>query len=157
MLFNLTLLLVMLDPSVGVQPRQVAAMTSSPTHFTNYTEAYREAQREKKPLLVILNPPEETVAVKVEDVRKTQQRRELLAKFVIVVIDTSTEHGETVNKLFNEKTLPHVSVIDRDQQWQVFRTSKKLQGEDWNRVLETFQNGEKTATLNLDVKLPCFT
>ena len=73
------------------------------------------------------------------------------------IFDTSTDHGETVNKLFNEKSLPHVSVIDRDQQWQLFRTSKKLQGEDWNRVLETFQNGEQTARLNLDVKLPCFT
>jgi hypothetical protein len=155
MLFNLTLLLAMLDPTVGVPARPVAAAAPVPTHFTNYTEAYREAQRGKKPLLVILNPAEEATAVKVDDVRKTQQRRELLEKFVVVVIDTSTPHGETINKLFDQKSLPHVSVIDRDQQWQVFRTSKKLQGEDWNRVLETFQNGESTARLNLDVQPFC--
>ena len=157
MLYQLTLMLAVLDPTVGVQTHPVVAVVSKPTHFTNYTEAYREAQRAKKPLLVILNPAEGSSAVIVEEVRKTQQRRELLGKFVVVVIDTSTEHGETVNKLFNQKSLPHVSVIDRDQQWQVFRTSKKLQGEDWNRVLETFQNGDRTASLNLDVKLPCFT
>lgn len=157
MLYYLPLMLAMFDPTVGAQARPVAMATVAPSHFTNYTEAYREAQREKKPLLVILNPAEATSAVNVEDVRKTQQRRELLGKFVLVVIDTSTEHGETVNKLFDQKSLPHVSVIDRDQQWQLFRTSKKLQGEDWNRVLETFQNGDRTATLNLDVKLPCFT
>ena len=157
MLYYLPLMLAMFDPTVGAQARPVTMATAVPSHFTNYTEAYREAQREKKPLLVILNPPEATSAVNVEDVRKTQQRRELLGKFVLVVIDTSTEHGETVNKLFDQKSLPHVSVIDREQQWQLFRTSKKLQGDDWNRVLETFQNGERTATLNLDVKLPCFT
>ncbi len=157
MLYQLTLMLAVFDPTVGIQAQQVAAVVNKPTHFTNYSAAYREAQRAKKPLLVILNPAEETSAVKVDEVRKTQQRRELLEKFVVVVIDTSTEHGESVNKLFNQKSLPHVSVIDRDQQWQVFRTSKKLQGEDWNRVLETFQNGDRTASLNLEVKLPCFT
>ena len=157
MFYHLTLMLAVLDPTVGIQTQQVAAAANQPTHFTNYAAAYREAQQAKKPLLVILNPAEESSAVKVEEVRNTQQRRDLLQKFVVVVIDTSTDHGETVNKLFNEKSLPHVSVIDRDQQWQLFRTSKKLQGEDWNRVLETFQNGEQTARLNLDVKLPCFT
>ncbi len=157
MLYQMTLMLAVLDPSVGIPVQQVAAIANRSTHFTDYAAAYREAQRVKKPLLVILNPAEESSAVKVDEVRKTQQRRELLQKFVVVVIDTSTDHGETVNKLFNEKSLPHVSVIDRDQQWQLFRTSKKLQGDDWNRVLETFQNGEQTARLNLDVKLPCFT
>jgi hypothetical protein len=48
-----------------------------------------------------------------------------------------------------------VAVIEREQQWQVFRTSRKLQGEDWNRILQTFQNGDRTASLNLDVQLPC--
>ena len=157
MLFQLTLLLTMLDPSAGMPDQQQATLDGPSGHFTNYDAAYREAQQTKKPLLVILNPADESLAVKVEDVRKTQQRRDLLEKFVVVVIDTSTDHGETVNKLFNEKSLPHVSVIDRDQKWQLFRTSKKLQGEDWTRVLETFQNGEQTARLNLDVKLPCFT
>lgn len=156
MLYNVTLMLAMLDPSVGVQARQVAAVTNVPTHFTNYTQAYQEAQREKKPLLVILNPAEgDTVTA--DDVRKTEQRRQLLEKYVLVVIDTSTKHGETVNGLFDrtDKSRPHVSVIDRDQQWQVFRTSKKLQGEDWNRILETFKNGESTARLNLDVQPFC--
>jgi hypothetical protein len=157
MLYQMTLMLAVLDPFVGVQAQQLVAVAGQPTHYTNYAAAYREAQRAKKPLLAILNPSEESSSVKVEEVRKTQQRRELLQKFVVVVIDTSTNHGETVNKLFNEQSLPHVSVIDRDQQWQLFRTSKKLQGEDWNRVLETFQNGEQTARLTLDVKLPCFT
>ena len=39
--------------------------------------------------------------------------------------------------------------------WQVFRTSRKLQGEDWTRILETFQNGDSTASLNLDVRPLC--
>ena len=154
MLTSLTLLLLM-DPTVGVQPQQLVA--SLPTHFTSYTLAYREAQRSKKPLLVVLNPGEDSseVPVHLEDVRKTEQRRKLLQRFVVVEIDTSTTHGQTVHKLFDNKPLPHVAVIERDQQWQVFRTSRKLQGEDWNKILQTFQNGDRTASLNLDVQLQC--
>lgn len=154
MLTSLTLLLLM-DPSVGVQPQQLAA--NFPTHFTSYTLAYREAQRSKKPLLVVLNPGEASseMPVHLEEVRKTEQRRKLLERFVVVEIDTSTNHGEVVHKLFENKPLPHVAVIEREQQWQVFRTSRKLQGEDWNKILQTFQNGDRTASLNLDVQLPC--
>lgn len=154
MLPSLTLLLLM-DPSVGVQPQQLAA--NPPAHFTSYTLAYREAQRSKKPLLVVLNPGEASseVPVHLEDVRKTEQRRKLLERFVVVAVDTSTNHGQAVHKLFENKPLPHVAVIEREQQWQVFRTSRKLQGEDWNRILQTFQNGDRTASLNLDVQLMC--
>ncbi len=154
MLTSLTLLLLM-DPSIGVQPQQLAA--NLPTHFTSYTLAYREAQRSKKPLLVVLNPGEGSseVPVHLDDVRKTQERRKLLERFVVVEIDTSTNHGQTVHKLFDNKPLPHVAVIEREQQWQIFRTSRKLQGEDWNKILQTFQNGDRTASLNLDVQLQC--
>lgn len=155
MLYGLTLILLM-DPAIGLAPQRAAEQRPL-THFDNYTEAYRIAQQTKKPLLVILNPGDvtSTERVLVEDVRKTQHRRKLLEKFVVVVIDTSTEHGATIHKLFDHKPLPHVAVIDRDQKWQVFRTSRKLQGEDWTRILETFQNGDHTASLNLDARPMC--
>jgi hypothetical protein len=155
MFYGLALLLLM-DSSGGVNLHPLTA-GDRPTHFVNYTHAYREAQRSKKPLLVVLNPNADAdeVPVHLPDVRKTQHRRTLLERFVVVEIDTSTVHGETVHQLFENKPLPHVAVIDRDQKWMVFRTSRKLQGEDWNRILETFQNGESTASLNLDARPAC--
>ncbi len=154
-----TLTLIMLwtqGVGVGVAPERLLA-AKPPTHFTNYTLAYREAQRSKKPLLVILNPGNEAadVPVHLADVRKTEHRRKLLERYVVVVLDAGTKHGETTHKLFDSRALPHVSVIDHDQRWQLFRTSRKLQGDDWNKILETFQNGENTVWLNLDVPKPC--
>ena len=159
-LFALTLL-AFVDPSAGVAAQ--AASNASPAHFTDYAPAYQEAQRTKKPLLVILNPGEKTektsesndsatvTAVKLDDVRKTQQRRDLLEqKYVVVVIDASTKQGEVTHRLFNNRPLPHVSVIDRDQKLQAFRTSRKLQGDDWNKILETFQTGDSSLSLNLE-------
>ncbi|HLQ47319.1 MAG TPA: hypothetical protein VK137_21420, partial [Planctomycetaceae bacterium] len=46
MLYGLTLLFLM-DPSIGMQPAQRAVVNTS--HFTDYSLAYREAQRTKKP------------------------------------------------------------------------------------------------------------
>ncbi|MCX7422323.1 MAG: hypothetical protein NT013_22645 [Planctomycetia bacterium] len=54
------------------------------------------------------------------------------------------------HRLFNSRLLPHVSVIDRDQKLQAFRTSRKLQGDDWNKILETFQTGDGSLSLNLE-------
>ena len=155
MVYGLALVLLM-EPAIGLAPSTVAEL-KTPQQFQNYTAAYRAAQREKKPLLVILNPGREsdTVPVHLDEVRKTEQRRKLLDRYVIVEIDASTPHGETIHKLFDNKSLPHVAVIDRDQKWQVFRSNRMLQGNDWTRILETFQNGDSTASLNLDARPAC--
>ena len=155
MVYGLALVLLM-EPAIGLAPSTVAEL-KTPQQFQNYTAAYRAAQREKKPLLVILNPGREsdTVPVHLDDIRKTEQRRKLLDRYVLVEIDASTPHGETIHKLFDNKSLPHVAVIDRDQKWQVFRSNRTLQGNDWTRILETFQNGDSTASLNLDARPAC--
>lgn len=149
-------LVLLLDPAIGLGPSQVAELKAL-QHFQNYTEAYRDAQRTKKPLLVILNPGRQSdvVPIHLDDVRKTDQRRKLLERYVVVEIDASTSHGEVVHKLFENKPLPHVAVIDREQKWQVFRTSRTLQGDDWTRILETLQNGDSSVTLNLDARPAC--
>ena len=155
MVYGLALVLLM-EPAIGLAPSTVAEL-KTPQQFQNYTAAYRAAQREKKPLLVILNPgrDSDTVPVHLDDIRKTEQRRKLLDRYVLVEIDASTPHGETIHKLFDNKSLPHVAVIDRDQKWQVFRSNRTLQGNDWTRILETFQNGDSTASLNLDARPAC--
>lgn len=155
MVYGLALVLLM-DPAIGLAPSQVAEL-NVPRHFQNYTAAYQAAQQTKKPLLVVLNPGSESgsVPIHLEDIRKTEQRRKLLERYVVVEIDASTTHGETIHKLFESKPLPHVAVIDRDQKWQVFRSSRALQGNDWTRILETLQNGDSSVTLNLDARPAC--
>ena len=130
------------------------ANRNSVSSFDNYTLAYRDAHQAKKPMLVILNPDAKSSEhpVTLADVAKTKHRRELLQNFVVVLVDTNTPHGKTMHDLFGSAKLPRVVVIDRDQRWQLFQTSRQLQGEDWNRILETFQTGDADASLNLDVE-----
>ena len=114
------------------------------SHFTSYTTAHAVARELDKPLLVILNPPagSEREPILIEDVRKTRQRRELLENYVVAVLDTSTPHGQVCYDLFKRPELPRVVVIDRDQKYQIFKTSEELYGQLWTTILEKYQDGE---------------
>jgi hypothetical protein len=114
------------------------------SHFTSYTTAHAAARKLDKPLLVILNPPagSEREPILIEDVRKTRQRRELLENYIVAVLDTSTPHGQVCYDLFKRPELPRVVVIDRDQKYQIFKTSEELYGQLWTTILEKYQEGE---------------
>ncbi|MSR56533.1 MAG: hypothetical protein EXS05_02530 [Planctomycetaceae bacterium] len=119
------------------------ATVSKPSVYDNYKEAYEAAKAANRPVLVILNPGADSQAqpVDVDALQRSAHRRELLVNYVIAVIDTSTPDGQKVHKLFESPALPRVSVIDKQQKWQIYRTSRSLSAEDWNMVLQTYRSG----------------
>lgn len=121
--------------------------TRESTVYDNYKQAWQAGRAQKLPVLVILNPSTETdsPAIDFDSLRRTGHRRDLLGKYVVAVIDASTPQGKEVRKLFGSPSLPRVSVLDREQKWQVYRTSQSLSAEDWNIVLETHQKGNAPA------------
>lgn len=118
--------------------------TREATIYDNYKQAWQAGRVQKLPVLVILNPggDAEAAPVDVEFLRRTSHRRKLLANYVVAVIDTSTPEGEKVHKLFKSPPLPGVSVLDRQQKFQIFRSSEPLSAEDWNLALEQHQKGD---------------
>lgn len=118
-----------------------------PHVFDNYKQGYQTARVGQKPVLVVLNPGAESDAPRVdlEMLQRSKHRRDLLQKFVVVVIDTSTPEGEKVHKLFQSPQLPRISILDKQQKFQIFRTSRSLDPEDWNITLEKYQQGKVPA------------
>jgi len=117
--------------------------TRESTVYDDYGEAWKAGRAQNLPVLVVLNPgtDSETANVDVDLLRQTGHRRTLLANYVVAVIDTSTPKGEAVHKLFQSPTLPRISVLDKQQKWQIYRTSQALSAEDWNLVLEKHRTG----------------
>lgn len=117
--------------------------TRESTIYHDYKEAWTAAREEGVPLLVIINPGsgQGSAPIDIEQLTRAQHRRELLARYVVVVIDASTDHGARVHRLFKSPPLPRVSVIDREQKWQIYRTSAAMSLEDWNVLLEGYQKG----------------
>jgi len=117
--------------------------TRESTIYDDYKQAWRAGRLQNLPVLVILNPAGdgESAPVDVDSLTKSSHRRRLLANYVVAVIDTSTPNGQTVHKLFESPALPRVSVLDREQKWQIYRSSQTHSAEDWNLVLEQHQKG----------------
>jgi len=123
--------------------------TRESTVYDDYRQAWQAGRAQNLPVLVILNPSSDadSPSIDVDSLRRTGHRRDLLGKYVVAVIDTSTPQGKTVRKLFGSQALPRVSVLDRQQKWQVYKTSQALSAEDWNLVLETYQKGNPPAVV----------
>jgi hypothetical protein len=115
--------------------------------FDSYTKAYRTAQQTERPLLVVLNPSQESgkEGVSLGDLTESEQSRELLKNYVVTIIDGESAHGKTCQKLFDAKSLPHVVVIDKDQKFQLYKASKKLDAKVWTSVLRKYKDGEAPA------------
>ena|SRR5205085_10436502 len=117
--------------------------TRESTIYDSYRQAWQAGRAQNLPVLVILNPGEsEAPAVDLDWLRRSQHRRDLLGNYVVAVIDASTPEGKKVHKQFESAALPRISVLDRQQKWQVYRTSKSLSAEDWNMVLESHKKGD---------------
>ena len=118
--------------------------TESAVVYDNYKEAYQAGREKNLPVLVIMNPGADSTSpiIDMGNIRLASNRRELLSNYVVAVIDTSTPQGEATHKLFNSPALPRVTVLDKQQKWQIYRTSKNLSAEDWNLVLDKYRKGE---------------
>lgn len=126
-----------------------ASYDAGPTaHYVSYTTGYEAARAQGRPMLLILNPGADSTgeAVTFEALSKTRQRRDLLKKYVVVIVDSQTRHGRQVRESFRVRQLPYVAVIDKRQQKQIYRTSEALQGQQWTWILDTYQTGERPAS-----------
>lgn len=109
-----------------------------PQPFTSYAEGYKFAQESKRPLLVIMHGDNKVDWSMIE---RSEARRNLLANYVVVTVDVTTEEGKQTHALFQSPALPQVVVIDKQQKLQIYRTSKALSAEDWTVVLEQYREG----------------
>ncbi len=115
--------------------------------FDDYAQAWQAAQSAGLPLLVVLNPAPDgnSPRVRTEHLYRARVRRELLRKYVVAVIDVATPRGRIIQDLFKPVSLPHIVIIDREQRLQLYRSSRWLFAEDWNILLDQYQQGDLAA------------
>lgn len=140
MSWSAALVLAFVGPMDSVKDVNLAPAQST---FASYTQAWHAAHDAKRPMLVILNPPadQSAQAISEETLRGDESLQPLLDDYVLAVIDTGTEHGKQVHELFGSAPLPRVVVIDKEQKYQVFRTSQKLSNGRLAKVLSDHKEG----------------
>lgn len=137
-------------PSAGDMPQP-------PTHYENYHRGLQVAKATKKPMIVILNSGSqwEGDALSIEKLRKTRERRGLLKNYVVVVIDASTRHGKLVHQAYKKPKLPHVVVLGKRQNYQIFTTSDPMYGQRWTETLKKYKTGEQIRIVTRSVASFC--
>ena len=127
-----------------------ATTESQGTRFDSYTQAWHAAADVNKPILVIINPAGDEVSthesISVDALNDDPEIGRILDDYVVAEIDTGTEHGKVVHELFGSQALPRVVVIDNDQEWQIYRTSRQLEHDEMVDVLERYRTGEQVST-----------
>ena len=115
--------------------------------FESYTQAWHAAHEAERPMLVILNPAadESGDPIAVEDLKADERVSKLLDDCVVAVIDTGTDHGKKVHELFDNSPLPRVVVIDKEQKWQLYRTSGTVSNSRLAGALQQARDGETAA------------
>lgn len=126
--------------------------TPHTAEFANYSEAWKAAKADKRPMLVVLNPGDEKKDLYVHGLRDDAKLSKVLDEYVVAEIDTTTEHGQKVLKSFGSPTLPRLVVIDKKQTKQVFATSAKVSESNLKSLLEKQLNSTESVTsLNVDM------
>lgn len=131
----------------------IAAMAAAATPtgwFDNYSKAWHQAQQEHKPLLVVIDasPADPAQAAAVAQVSVSRSAvpagaatSELLKKYVVCHIDSTTPYGQRMVRAFKADEVPFVSIIDTTGKLQIFRKSGLMNEQEWEVALATYQDG----------------
>jgi len=121
-----------------------AAPPTGQNWHSDYGVALAETKEQGKPLLVVLeNPDDEPSRIHQVSLARHSDRDELLEKYVLCRLDVRTEHGKKMAAAFKAQRVPHTVVIDKSGRWQIFKKTGRLSDGEWTTTLAKHQRGER--------------
>jgi hypothetical protein len=121
----------------------VSGAAPEQTWHDDYAVALREARAAQRPLLIVLEHPEQTSQrVGPANYRAASSDRDLLANYELCRIDVSTEYGKSIAAVFKATEFPYTAITDRPVKLLIYRRSGRLSGEEWTATLAAYRFGE---------------
>ncbi|MDG2408467.1 MAG: hypothetical protein P8M53_05595 [Pirellulales bacterium] len=114
--------------------------------WTDYGSAYRLAEKEEKPLLVVFEAfdfPGPALQASLE--LKQSPSSSLLSPYILCRIDTSTKSGRDLARQFAAPGLPSVVITDKRLKRVIYRRPGPLSDLDWAVMLVSYRTGESLA------------
>ena len=124
---------LVISMSLGVSPAEV-------DWGSHYGNALREARQGNRPMIIVLEHSEASLANARQLRAKTNQT--LLNQFVLCRVDVSTEYGEQVAAAFHVNKFPYTVVTDKQAQRVVYRRVGKISSRDWVATLTRIRDGQ---------------
>lgn len=102
----------------------------------HYDSAKVEAQKAKRPLVVVIEKPDSSQE-KIDETKLTPKDRKKIAteKFELVRVDATTDYGKRVAKAFGARKFPYTAVTDKQSVKIVFRKEGQMSQKDWTLAL----------------------
>lgn len=114
---------------------------------THYAQAKKSAAEHHRPLLVVLEDPNDPES-KFDEAQMVndESNRELAGKFELCRVDVTTEYGKRVAKAFGANELPYTAITDKSAKFITFRKAGKMNAEQWASTMSETKDGATTVT-----------
>ncbi len=123
-----------------------SVVSSEPVQWqADYGKALAATRADDRPLLVVLDVPNNPKTAAEDDQLKTDgDQAELLASYQLCHIDASTEYGQKVAKVFHADKFPFTAIIDKSGSVVLHKKQGQLTDTEWNKTLATYKAGERS-------------
>lgn len=117
-----------------------------------YRQALEKARRAGRPLLLVLENPEEPTA-QLEQIATdpAKSQRSLLAPYQVCRVDVRTPQGKKLAEKHRAKSFPTTVILDKTGSARLFRKSGAFTNEEWRATLNTYQHGLRRPTASAAV------
>ncbi len=122
---------------------QVAASdeTAGAKWLSDYGVALKAAREQGKPLLIVIDRPEDAVG-RVSQISHSETKPvDDLKHYVLCRVDADTAYGKAVAEAFDAASLPHTAVIDKAGQYVLFSKEGQFSSQEWTATLAKYRTG----------------
>ena len=115
---------------------------------SDYGKALEASRADARPLLIVLDNPSDPQAAAAEDQLVAEgEQEELLSAYECCHVDVSTAYGKKVADAFKAEEFPFAAIIDKTGSVVLCKRTGKVSDEAWQETLATYQDGERTKTI----------
>ena len=129
--------------------------------WTDYGSAYRLAEKEQKPLLVVFDTVDGSERMlKGESPWQRSNASSLLGPYILCRINISTPSGRELARKFAVPGFPSVVITDKRLNRVIYRRHGPLSDLDWAVMLVSYRTGERLPELSSqpsDQRTVCYT
>ncbi|MEK6249043.1 MAG: thioredoxin family protein, partial [Planctomycetales bacterium] len=122
----------------------IACESQAADWSSDYGIAYRTAQLEKKPLLIVLEKSSEPRArIRQVSTSLVQRDSALLSAYKLCRIDVTTEEGSQIAELFGATEFPQIAITDKQVDQIIFRKTGTFSDLEWASMLVSYKKGKR--------------
>ena len=132
--------------TLALSMSMVGGAATSREWSPDYAKAFGSAKASQRPLLVVLEKPQEPSAqVKQASFTTDDTMNALLGPYELCRVDVSSPYGRKVAAAFGATRFPFTAITDRSCTVLVYKKTGRFTTQEWVAMLVAYQRGDRPA------------